>query len=157
MSQPQPHPERRRNGLRPACEPCRKAKVRCDHTSTASICSRCRKRQTPDSCIFLDAPMTGATKPKPKSKPKASANVPLTPVSAPATYSGTPNQTPDQANTISPSAERGSSYSGFFGSTSFSATIHQASATIHRGEVPSDSKSQWIISWPFLTSIPLLT
>jgi hypothetical protein len=138
MSQPTPHPERRRNGLRPACEPCRKAKVRCDNTSTASVCPRCRKRQTPSLCVFLDAPMTGATKPKPKPKAKPKeAYTPLnTTISAPAPSSGTPNA----SNGYAAPAERGSSYSGFFGSTSFSATIHQASATIHRDGVPSDSK-----------------
>lgn len=50
--------ERRRNGLQPACEPCRKAKVRCDVSSTLDICSRCRKRRTPTLCILLEAPMT---------------------------------------------------------------------------------------------------
>lgn len=51
---------RRRNGLVPACEPCRKAKVRCDYTTTGGgTCSRCKKRAKSSACVVLDAPMTG--------------------------------------------------------------------------------------------------
>jgi hypothetical protein len=49
---------KRRNGFTPACEPCRKAKVRCDTDPPGSLCGRCRKSKTPEKCIFLDAPMT---------------------------------------------------------------------------------------------------
>jgi hypothetical protein len=112
---------RRRNGLQPACEPCRKAKVRCDNTSTTSVCSRCRKRQTPDICIFLDAPMTGQSSQAPaKAKPRAQSPTSSPRIGAPCL--GTPNQN----NGYGPPSERGYSSSGFFGSTSFTATIHQA-------------------------------
>lgn len=81
--------------------------------------------------------MTGATKPKAKAKAKVVAAYThlTTIISPPATGSRTPSQGKGYGT-----AERGSSYSGFFGSTSFGATIHQASATIHRDGVPSDSK-----------------
>ncbi|CZT46492.1 uncharacterized protein RSE6_06925 [Rhynchosporium secalis] len=51
---------KRRNGLQPACESCRKAKVKCDITTDPrqEACSRCRKRQMPSDCVFLEAPMT---------------------------------------------------------------------------------------------------
>ncbi|KAF8859114.1 hypothetical protein BDZ45DRAFT_590253, partial [Acephala macrosclerotiorum] len=39
-----------------ACEPCRKAKVSCDHT--LPICVRCQKRKLSSRCIYLAAPMT---------------------------------------------------------------------------------------------------
>ena len=114
-------PTRRRNGLQPACEPCRKAKVRCDHTSTASVCSRCRKRQTPDLCIFLDAPMAGQSSRTPtKAKPRTRSHASSPRIGAPCF--GIPNP----HNGYAPPSERGYNSSGFFGSTSFSATIHEA-------------------------------
>jgi hypothetical protein len=47
---------RRRNGQLAACEPCRKAKLRCDHVSP--VCSRCSKRRTLTQCVILTASMT---------------------------------------------------------------------------------------------------
>ncbi|OQE27975.1 hypothetical protein PENFLA_c005G04232 [Penicillium flavigenum] len=47
-------PRKRHNGQPQACEPCRKAKVRCDHTSPK--CSRCVLRSL--DCIYHPAPMT---------------------------------------------------------------------------------------------------
>jgi Fungal Zn(2)-Cys(6) binuclear cluster domain len=119
-----PGVHRRRNGLQPACEPCRKAKVRCDTTPLESICARCRKRKSPSQCIFLDAPMS-------HSKAGATSN---------GIQLDFPRQAPTQAPTQAPSLlgkitspasiseqleERGPESSGFFGSTSFSATIQQ--------------------------------
>lgn len=109
---------RRRNGLNPACEPCRKAKVRCDNTSTAAVCTRCRKRQTPSQCIFLEAPMTGQSSRPPRNRPRphpeASNPAPIVP----------PILTPSLSNLTQQSLKAPNS--GFFGSTSFSATLHQA-------------------------------
>lgn len=39
-----------------ACEPCRKAKVSCDHT--LPNCARCRRRGITSKCVYLAAPMT---------------------------------------------------------------------------------------------------
>jgi len=44
---------KQRNSLEPACQPCRKAKVRCDASPPGSLRSRCRKRKTASQCIFL--------------------------------------------------------------------------------------------------------
>jgi hypothetical protein len=115
-----PGVHRRRNGLQPACEPCRKAKVRCDTTTSESICARCRKRKSPSQCIFLDAPMS-------LSKAGATSN---------GIQLDSPRQAPTQppsllAEITSPASiseqheQRGPESSGFFGSTSFSATIQQ--------------------------------
>jgi hypothetical protein len=49
---------RRRNGQKAACEPCRKAKLKCDHASP--VCSRCRKRRTLTQCVILASPMTNS-------------------------------------------------------------------------------------------------
>jgi hypothetical protein len=46
--------KRRHNGQLQACEPCRKAKVRCDHATPE--CSRCARRSL--SCVYHPAPMT---------------------------------------------------------------------------------------------------
>ena len=82
---------KRRNGLTPACEPCRKAKVRCDTSPPGALCSRCRKRKTLDQCIFLEAPMTrqfrsvshdpGTSLPSPKSPSQSSGPVGISPSS----------------------------------------------------------------------------
>ncbi|KAL7807263.1 hypothetical protein V8C26DRAFT_316600 [Trichoderma gracile] len=42
---------RRRNGRPQACEPCRRRKVACDHR--LPICSRCVRKNTPQSCRYL--------------------------------------------------------------------------------------------------------
>lgn len=47
---------RRRNGKQQACEPCRKAKIACDHT--LPVCDRCKRRKATAKCIYLTAPMT---------------------------------------------------------------------------------------------------
>lgn len=50
----------RRNGLLSSCEPCRKAKLRCDH---AIPCGRCRRRKRTPQCVYHPAPMTKAVSP----------------------------------------------------------------------------------------------
>ncbi len=46
---------RRRNGKQQACEPCRKAKIACDHSLPQ--CHRCSRRKIAHKCEYLDAPM----------------------------------------------------------------------------------------------------
>ncbi|KAH8696444.1 hypothetical protein BGW36DRAFT_417604 [Talaromyces proteolyticus] len=46
----------RRNGKRTSCEPCRMAKVRCDHTTP--ICRRCQSRNITNQCYYHPAPLT---------------------------------------------------------------------------------------------------
>lgn len=45
----------RRNGKAASCEPCRKAKIRCDHQKP---CSRCQHRGLANRCIYHPAPLT---------------------------------------------------------------------------------------------------
>ncbi|TVY46496.1 hypothetical protein LOCC1_G001894 [Lachnellula occidentalis] len=47
---------RRRNGKQQACEPCRKAKIACDHS--LPTCDRCRRRKVTEKCVYHAAPMT---------------------------------------------------------------------------------------------------
>ncbi|KAH8656163.1 hypothetical protein BGZ60DRAFT_385064 [Tricladium varicosporioides] len=47
---------RRRNGKQQACEPCRKAKMACDHS--LPTCERCKRRKAITKCVYLAAPMT---------------------------------------------------------------------------------------------------
>ncbi|KAJ5300953.1 uncharacterized protein N7443_005955 [Penicillium atrosanguineum] len=47
-------PKRRHNGQPQACEPCRKAKIRCDHANPK--CSRCVRRSL--DCVYHPAPLT---------------------------------------------------------------------------------------------------
>lgn len=46
----------RRNGQLSSCEPCRKSKLRCDHSTP--ICGRCFRRGQPDLCHYHPAPLT---------------------------------------------------------------------------------------------------
>ncbi|KAG9241596.1 hypothetical protein BJ878DRAFT_519886 [Calycina marina] len=55
----------RRNGKEQACEPCRKAKMRCDHS--LPNCQNCKRRNLIEKCIYLEAPQT-----RPKSISKQS-------------------------------------------------------------------------------------
>ncbi|KAE9367110.1 hypothetical protein N431DRAFT_83075 [Stipitochalara longipes BDJ] len=52
--------EHRRNGKAASCEPCRKAKIRCDHQRP--VCGRCQRRGLTARCSYHPAPLT---KPKP--------------------------------------------------------------------------------------------
>lgn len=52
----------RRNGTRSSCEPCRKAKVKCDHQSP--FCRRCEARGIRASCVYHPAPLTRSPAPE---------------------------------------------------------------------------------------------
>ncbi|GLA66540.1 hypothetical protein AtubIFM54640_009118 [Aspergillus tubingensis] len=54
----------RRNGQLSSCEPCRKSKLRCDHS--APTCNRCVRRGKSDLCVYHPAPLT---KPRELSRP----------------------------------------------------------------------------------------
>jgi len=118
------------NGLTPACEPCRKAKVRCDTDPPGSLCGRCRKRKTPEKCIFLDAPMTRRFR---ESSNDAAGSL-STPKSPSRTVQG-PTGQDSLSSIISPGSEVSPGLSRkvagplwFLVSTSFSATIHDHEA-----------------------------
>ena len=49
-------PTTRRNGQLPSCEPCRKSKLRCDHS--APVCGRCIRRSQQHLCTYHPAPLT---------------------------------------------------------------------------------------------------
>ena len=52
----------RRNGTRSSCEPCRKAKVKCDHNFP--FCQRCEARGISASCFYHAAPLTRSPAPQ---------------------------------------------------------------------------------------------
>jgi hypothetical protein len=121
---------RRRNGLLAACEPCRKAKVRCDLAScNGNVCSRCKKRKDPSRCVVLDAPMTQRKGAATKTKSPVPRPSPVTSPVAPGLLSNTP------ISMTSSAQERFKETSGFLGSTSFSATIQQADQNEEEMEV----------------------
>lgn len=49
---------KRKNGRPSSCEPCRIAKLRCDHTRP--VCGRCSRKGQPNSCVYHPAPLTHA-------------------------------------------------------------------------------------------------
>ncbi|KAL2070337.1 hypothetical protein VTL71DRAFT_13363 [Oculimacula yallundae] len=104
---------KRRNGLQPACENCRKAKVKCDTPSPGNeACSRCRKRQIPSECIFLEAPMS-----KPRRQAPLQVHLP-----AETTHSESSIETPtiSSSHLVRPDSTPAP---GFLGVTSYSATL----------------------------------
>jgi hypothetical protein len=108
---------RRRNGLAPACEPCRKAKVKCDADSGAAVCSRCRKRKRAADCIFIDAPMTQQRAPteEPKTYLSPAESSTSTIYKTATVLSSTTTNIPRRLGVLA----------GYFGSTAFTATLRQ--------------------------------
>ncbi|PPJ54981.1 hypothetical protein CBER1_05643 [Cercospora berteroae] len=49
-------PSYRRNGKLFSCEPCRRGKLRCDHSTP--ICGRCARRGKESECVYHPAPLT---------------------------------------------------------------------------------------------------
>ncbi|KAI9645623.1 hypothetical protein NHQ30_006365 [Ciborinia camelliae] len=113
---------RRRNGKQQACEPCRKAKIACDHSFP--VCERCKRRKASANCIYLAAPMTRRPPPANSNTGTGHEHIALP----------TPNPTPSSISThqrlistdIRPPSEPGRIQSGgFFGPTNFSAVFEE--------------------------------
>lgn len=51
----------RRNGQLSSCEPCRRSKLRCDHSRPQ--CARCIKRKLTHQCVYHPAPMAQRKRP----------------------------------------------------------------------------------------------
>jgi hypothetical protein len=58
---PKASPAHRRNGKAASCEPCRKAKIACDHERP--VCKRCQHRGLNSSCFYHPAPLTKVRRP----------------------------------------------------------------------------------------------
>lgn len=69
----------RRNGQLPSCEPCRKSKLRCDHTKP--VCGRCTRRRKEHLCIYHPAPLTRSA--PPNEPPPASRRQPSPALTSP--------------------------------------------------------------------------
>lgn len=61
---------RRKNGRPSSCEPCRIAKLRCDHTRP--VCGRCARKRDPNACVYHPAPLTHAKRADTDSSPAES-------------------------------------------------------------------------------------
>ncbi|KAJ5620083.1 hypothetical protein N7510_004067 [Penicillium lagena] len=70
---------RRHNGLLSSCEPCRRAKLRCDHT--VPTCGRCRRKDKAAACVYRQNPTRAQ---------QSMAEVAAATLSPPATMSPTP-------------------------------------------------------------------
>ncbi|KAH8898343.1 hypothetical protein GQ53DRAFT_742414 [Thozetella sp. PMI_491] len=86
----------RRNGKLQSCEPCRKSKLRCDHT--VPVCGRCIKRRCIDQCIYHPNPLTQPRKTTPTPGPSLP-----TPSASCSTTHGSP---PDVVQSIEQSIEQ---------------------------------------------------
>ncbi|KAI1826774.1 hypothetical protein F4861DRAFT_536820 [Xylaria intraflava] len=98
---------RRSNGRIPACEPCKKRKVACDHVRP--ICTRCIKRNQDHQCVYLDHESSRLPRRRP-------AHV-VSPSSSAAVLA-----TADQPT----SPDSPSTSAGYLGFTSFSAVFKEA-------------------------------
>ncbi|QIX00999.1 hypothetical protein AMS68_006516 [Peltaster fructicola] len=83
----------RKNGKPASCEPCRKAKVRCDHSRPT--CGRCRRKRIISRCWYHPAPLT---KDRPPSRPLSPVS--SAPPQAPS-YSTLPTPVPIDASALS--------------------------------------------------------
>lgn len=116
---------RRRNGKQPACEPCRRAKISCDHS--LPVCDRCKRRKTSAKCIYLSAPMTRrppSGESNTSREHEQTAGILSTPTPTP-----TPSIISTHDHLLSPDSrptEPGRIQSGgFFGPTNFSAVFEE--------------------------------
>ncbi|KAI0835038.1 hypothetical protein F5Y06DRAFT_142892 [Hypoxylon sp. FL0890] len=118
---------RRSNGRIPACEPCKKRKVACDHLRP--ICTRCITRGHDDACIYLDheSPRPTRTR-RPRRPPPADAVV--SPALSATVFRASTGSS--QATSPDPTAPVSAGYLGF---TSFSAVFQEAG--ISTGNVSS--------------------
>jgi hypothetical protein len=111
---------RRRNGKNPACEPCRKAKIACDHT--LPTCDRCRRRKASLQCVYAEAPMT-----RNPAERRGRSDFSLPPTHTPPTASSISPEAPvaSSGTRPTPTAESGPfiKSGGFFGQTSFAAVF----------------------------------
>ena len=117
----------RRNGKQQACEPCRKSKLRCDHTSP--VCARCIRRKRSTLCIYLESPMAGkASSPSPfkaTSQPSRSP-APSSSGTSTAVASSLALECTDGYGIFREgSVNVGPSTEGFLGSTSYSAIFRE--------------------------------
>ncbi|KAJ9130756.1 C6 transcription [Pleurostoma richardsiae] len=62
----------RRNGKLQSCEPCRRSKLRCDHT--VPVCQRCIKRRRTDECVYHPHPLTQSPRHRSPAIPTPSAS-----------------------------------------------------------------------------------
>lgn len=119
---------RRRNGKEQACEPCRKAKMRCDHN--LPVCQNCRRRNITEKCIYVEAPQT-----RPKSSVGPGTNLLTKPLYTAYAHTPATVNTSSSENTppipIEGDLEEGHEASlfrpssGFYGPTSFSAVYNE--------------------------------
>lgn len=111
---------RRRNGKQQACEPCRKAKIACDHS--LPICDRCKRRKVSARCVYVEAPMTrNPTEDRHRRRTSSSIihHIPLTPNTGSSVSPKVSISTPNPKPKAGPFIKSG----GFFGPTSFSAVF----------------------------------
>ncbi|KAH8804786.1 hypothetical protein F5884DRAFT_822734 [Xylogone sp. PMI_703] len=113
---------RRRNGKQRACEPCRKAKIACDHS--LPICLRCRRKGLSSKCCYLDAPMTRRAAPPQNSVDTTSAP-PVRVETAVEQQQSLPSPDISRPSLTRDPQTAASKPAGFFGPTAFSAVFSE--------------------------------
>ena len=146
----------RRNGKQQACEPCRKAKLRCDHTRP--LCQRCVRRKIEGRCVYHPAPMT-QTQTRRASIPSIAANDVVLPEQqcsvidsalfpAPTRRSNVPDM---DESTSTVKLVGGSGHSvGFLGPTSYSAIFLENQLGNIADDHSQDNavSSHQVLQWP---------
>lgn len=124
----------RRNGQLSSCEPCRKSKLRCDHTMP--ICGRCTRRGLRGDCIYHPAPLTRLDLQRPIRRRSDKEDTKRKYHSTFQSEAGNWNQ-----------KKHSVSFPGFLGDTSYSNTLTDANQFLQEGNlscpeeiVPMDSK-----------------
>ncbi|RAL01769.1 putative C6 transcription factor [Aspergillus ibericus CBS 121593] len=107
-------PAVRRNGFLQSCEPCRKAKLRCDHGRP--VCGRCATKNIAARCFYHPAPMTkraaaGLVRPSRQSPSQPGSSV------------SSPGPALESIHRLRTTLESPSASPGYLGSTSYSAVL----------------------------------
>ncbi|EPS29977.1 hypothetical protein PDE_04927 [Penicillium oxalicum 114-2] len=122
-------PTTRRNGTLQSCEPCRRAKQRCDHERP--VCRRCIAKRIDDRCFYHPAPMTrrrASDNNITTSRPSLVPAKRLT--SQPTSNASSPGSGSLQGGRLYAPLEMPSALPGYMGSTSFTAVLAE-----HRNEI----------------------
>ncbi|KAG4024977.1 hypothetical protein MFRU_076g00240 [Monilinia fructicola] len=113
---------RRRNGKQQACEPCRKAKIACDHS--LPVCERCKRRKASAKCIYLTAPMTRRPPPAYSNTGTEHEHNSLS-IPAPTPSSSSTPKSSNFSDSRTPTELGRIQSGGFFGPTNFSAVFEE--------------------------------
>ncbi|KAE8355181.1 hypothetical protein BDV28DRAFT_55721 [Aspergillus coremiiformis] len=126
-------PAVRRNGTLQSCEPCRKAKLRCDHARP--VCGRCITKMITTRCFYHPAPMTKGIASNQTSPIRPSRGL----VNAQPRSNASSPTLAVESTRLGANLEPTPELPGYLGATSYSAVL-----TEHRSDLPFEMDSNMV-------------